>query len=242
MFTLRSAALIAVATVAAVGCSRSPDPAATADTLYVGGDIVTVNDAQPTAEALAVRMTSASSWRKRRIKLQFTIYDWEFVLGIATFRRQPSERTDFTATLPWHHPCCVVSMSDSLPIYENGQDVRDRALALACQTVRFCRQLYDAGGGFGGHGGAALVGQVGIAGSAELGDFVVIGGQAGVVGHIKVGRGAQIAGAAHAKDDVPAGARMAGTPARPFREWAREVALLNRLARRGVEPKGGEGE
>ena len=78
-----------------------------------------------------------------------------------------------------------------------------------------------------------IVGQVGIAGSAELGDYVVRGGQSGLVGHIKVGRGAQIAGGAHAKDDVPAGARMAGTPARPFREWAREVALLNRLARRG---------
>ncbi len=37
-------------------------------------------------------------------------------------------------------------MGDSLPTYENGQDVRERALALACQTVRLCRQLYDAGG------------------------------------------------------------------------------------------------
>ena len=58
-----------------------------------------------------------------------------------------------------------------------------------------------------------IVGQVGIAGSAELGDFVVMGGQAGLVGHIKVGSGAQIAGGSHAKDDVPAGARMGGTPA-----------------------------
>ncbi len=37
-------------------------------------------------------------------------------------------------------------MADSSPIYENGQDVRDRALALACETVRLCRQLYDSGG------------------------------------------------------------------------------------------------
>ena len=44
-----------MAAVAAAACSRSPDPAATADTLYVGGDIVTVNDAQPAAEALAVK-------------------------------------------------------------------------------------------------------------------------------------------------------------------------------------------
>ena len=82
-----------------------------------------------------------------------------------------------------------------------------------------------------------LVGQVGIAGSAELGDFVVMGGHSGVVGHVKVGSGAQIAGAAHVKDSVPAGARMAGTPAVPFKEFARGLAVMNRLTRRGtVEP------
>lgn len=80
-----------------------------------------------------------------------------------------------------------------------------------------------------------IVGQVGIAGSAELGDHVVMGGQAGLVGHIKVGNGAQIAGGSHAKDDVPAGAVLAGTPARPFKQWAREVAAVTRLARRGGE-------
>ena len=84
--------------------------------------------------------------------------------------------------------------------------------------------------------GCVIVGQTGISGSAELGDFVVMGGQSGLVGHIKVGSGAQIAGGSHAKDDVPAGARMGGTPARPFREWAREIAAIRRLARAGVPP------
>jgi len=77
-----------------------------------------------------------------------------------------------------------------------------------------------------------IVAQTGISGSTELGDYVVMGGQSGTVGHIKVGTGAQIAGAAHAKDDVPAGARMGGTPARPFRQWAREIAAVERLAKR----------
>jgi UDP-3-O-[3-hydroxymyristoyl] glucosamine N-acyltransferase len=80
-----------------------------------------------------------------------------------------------------------------------------------------------------------IVGQVGIAGSAELGDFVVMGGQAGLIGHIKVGNGAQIAGGSHPKDDVPAGAVLAGTPARPFKQWAREVAAVTRLARRSTD-------
>ena len=75
-----------------------------------------------------------------------------------------------------------------------------------------------------------IVGQTGIAGSSELEDYVVMGGQSGIVGHIRVGRGAQIAGGSHAKSDVPPGARVAGTPARPIKEWARELAIVKRLA------------
>ncbi len=77
-----------------------------------------------------------------------------------------------------------------------------------------------------------IVAQSGIAGSAELGDFVVMGAHSGVIGHVKIGDGAQIAGMGHVKDDVPAGARMGGTPARPFREWAREIAAVRALGRR----------
>jgi UDP-3-O-[3-hydroxymyristoyl] glucosamine N-acyltransferase len=83
-----------------------------------------------------------------------------------------------------------------------------------------------------------IVAQVGISGSAELGDFVVMGGQSGIVGHIKVGAGAQIAGGSHAKDDVPAGARVGGTPAKPFREWAREIAYLKQAVARSGGPAG----
>jgi predicted amidohydrolase YtcJ len=40
---------------AGIGCHGGPDAAHTADAIYYGGDIVTVNDAQPQAEALAVK-------------------------------------------------------------------------------------------------------------------------------------------------------------------------------------------
>ena len=80
-----------------------------------------------------------------------------------------------------------------------------------------------------------IVAQSGIAGSAELGDFVVMGAHSGVIGHVKVGNGAQIAGMAHVKSDVDPGARMGGTPARPFKEWAREVAAVKRLGKRSPE-------
>jgi UDP-3-O-[3-hydroxymyristoyl] glucosamine N-acyltransferase len=82
-----------------------------------------------------------------------------------------------------------------------------------------------------------IVSQSGIAGSAQLGDFVIMGAHSGVVEHVKIGDGAQIAGMAHVKDDVVAGARMGGTPARPFREWAREVAAIKQLGKSGRAPQ-----
>ena len=60
----RALATLAPALLLAAGCSRQPQPPVTpagvptaqaADTLYVGGNIVTINRAQPTAEALAVK-------------------------------------------------------------------------------------------------------------------------------------------------------------------------------------------
>lgn len=75
-----------------------------------------------------------------------------------------------------------------------------------------------------------LVGMVGIAGSTVLEDFVVMGGRSGVVGHVTVGAGAQIAGNSGVVENVPRGARWGGSPAKPLRVWAREVALVKRLA------------
>ncbi len=91
-----------------------------------------------------------------------------------------------------------------------------------------------------------IVSQSGIAGSAQLGDFVIMGAQSGIVEHVKIGDGALIAGMAHVKDHVPAGARMGGTPARPFNDWAREVAAIKRLSKNGrgdktASPAGGWG-
>ena len=76
-----------------------------------------------------------------------------------------------------------------------------------------------------------IVAQSGIAGSSELGDFVVMGAHSGVLGHIKVGSGAQIAGMAHVKADVTPGAKMGGTPAKQFQTWARELAAVKKLGK-----------
>ena len=78
-----------------------------------------------------------------------------------------------------------------------------------------------------------IVAQVGISGSTRLGDFVVMGGQSGCVGHITIGTGAQIAGASSVAGDVPAGERWGGTPARPLRQWGKEIAVLASLGKAG---------
>jgi UDP-3-O-[3-hydroxymyristoyl] glucosamine N-acyltransferase len=80
-----------------------------------------------------------------------------------------------------------------------------------------------------------IVGQVGISGSVTLKDFVMIGGQSSVAGHVTIHEGAQIAAVSTVKDDVPAGGRYGGTPAKPVKQWFREMAALSRLAARSKE-------
>lgn len=79
-----------------------------------------------------------------------------------------------------------------------------------------------------------LVGQVAVAGSATLGDFVVVGGKTGIIGHVTVGDGAQLASMSAVNGDVPAGARWGGVPAKPVREWFKEVTLLSQLANKEI--------
>ena len=78
-----------------------------------------------------------------------------------------------------------------------------------------------------------VVGHVGISGSCELGDFVVVGGQVGIADHARIGDGARLAGRAGVIGDLPGGQDYGGMPAKPIKEWAREVAAVSMLAKRG---------
>ncbi len=80
---------------------------------------------------------------------------------------------------------------------------------------------------------AVLVAQSGVSGSSAIGDSAALGGQAGIAGHLTIGAGAQVAAAAGVMTDVPAGERWAGAPAKPVREFFREVAAIKRLAGSG---------
>jgi UDP-3-O-[3-hydroxymyristoyl] glucosamine N-acyltransferase len=84
-----------------------------------------------------------------------------------------------------------------------------------------------------------IVSQTGISGSATLEDYVVLAGQVGVVGHVTIGMGAQIAATSNVNGDVPPGARWGGTPAKPVKEWFREMTTLKTLASRRVLAKEG---
>jgi UDP-3-O-[3-hydroxymyristoyl] glucosamine N-acyltransferase len=86
----------------------------------------------------------------------------------------------------------------------------------------------------------AIVAQVGISGSATIGDGVMIGGQSGIAGHVTIGDRAQIAAVSSVNGDVPPGARWGGTPARPVREWFREVTYLHEQALKGRSQRAGD--
>jgi UDP-3-O-[3-hydroxymyristoyl] glucosamine N-acyltransferase len=82
-----------------------------------------------------------------------------------------------------------------------------------------------------------IVSQVGIAGSTTIDDYVALGGQVAVKGHVRIGMGAQIAATSAVNGDVPPGARWGGIPARPMREWFREITALKKLASGGDSAK-----
>jgi UDP-3-O-[3-hydroxymyristoyl] glucosamine N-acyltransferase len=78
-----------------------------------------------------------------------------------------------------------------------------------------------------------IVSQVGISGSCELGDFVVLGGQVGIADHVQIGSGARLAArsASAPGASLAGGQDYGGVPAKPVREWIREVHTLTRLAK-----------
>jgi len=70
-----------------------------------------------------------------------------------------------------------------------------------------------------------------IAGSADIGDDVVIAGHAAVGGHFRVGHRARIGAKSGVISAVPDGTDVSGFPARPHREFLRSQAALYRLSR-----------
>lgn len=81
-----------------------------------------------------------------------------------------------------------------------------------------------------------IVAQTGISGSSTLEDFVVLGARVGLNNNVTIGEGAQIAAISVVHGDVPPGARWGGMPAKPIKQWFREIMILDRLARQKSGP------
>lgn len=87
-----------------------------------------------------------------------------------------------------------------------------------------------------------IVSKVGIAGSTRIGDGVMIGGASGINGHITIGDGVQIAAMSGVVADIPAGERYGGVPARPMRDFLRDMAEIAMRSSTRVQKKGGNDE
>jgi UDP-3-O-[3-hydroxymyristoyl] glucosamine N-acyltransferase len=80
--------------------------------------------------------------------------------------------------------------------------------------------------------GCVLAGQVGISGSTKFGDFVMVGGQAGFAGHLEICSGARIAAKSGVMRDIGPGETVCGIPAMPIGLFMKQVAILQRLAKK----------
>lgn len=80
--------------------------------------------------------------------------------------------------------------------------------------------------------GCVLCGHSGLAGSAVIEDYVVLGGKAGVGPDAHLGMGTQVAGAAMVNEGAewPAGSKLGGHPARDLKEWMKGFAYVRNMS------------
>ena len=83
-----------------------------------------------------------------------------------------------------------------------------------------------------------IVAQVGIAGSAVLEDFVVMGGQSGLAGHLRIGKGTRVGAQSGVMTNLEPGMEVVGSPAQPVKAFFRELASLRRLVAMRDKQKG----
>ncbi|HWF64491.1 MAG TPA: UDP-3-O-(3-hydroxymyristoyl)glucosamine N-acyltransferase [Rhizomicrobium sp.] len=78
-----------------------------------------------------------------------------------------------------------------------------------------------------------MVSQSGLAGSTTVGDFAILGGQVGIADHAVIGPGARVAArsAMVSGQVIEGGKDYGGVPAKPIREWLREIHAVSQLIR-----------
>ncbi len=74
-----------------------------------------------------------------------------------------------------------------------------------------------------------FVSQSGVSGSSIIEDGVILAGQVGVAGHLKIGKGAVVAAQSAVMKNVSAKEKVSGSPARPYMQAKRVLALTQKL-------------
>lgn len=74
-----------------------------------------------------------------------------------------------------------------------------------------------------------IVSQVGISGSTKIGDFVTLAGKVGVAGHIEIGDNVTVAAKSGVTKSLKKSGIYAGFPAKPYSEWRKIQALIDKL-------------
>ena len=74
-----------------------------------------------------------------------------------------------------------------------------------------------------------IVSQVGISGSTQLGNHVILGGQVGVAGHIKIGDNVMIGAKSGVAGNLEPNQVLSGIPVMPHREWLKSSNLVPKL-------------
>jgi UDP-3-O-[3-hydroxymyristoyl] glucosamine N-acyltransferase len=73
------------------------------------------------------------------------------------------------------------------------------------------------------------MGQVGFAGSTQLGDYAVIASQSGIAGHLKLGRQSTVGAKSGVMRDIPDGGTVLGLPAMPDKQTKRQWVAVQQL-------------
>lgn len=77
----------------------------------------------------------------------------------------------------------------------------------------------------------------GISGTTKVDDGVVMGGRVGIADHVHIGAGAQLAASSGVFRDIPAGEAWGGVPAKPLRQYLREIAWIQKQIAPKKKPK-----
>ena len=71
--------------------------------------------------------------------------------------------------------------------------------------------------------------QVGVAGTTDIGNGVILAGQVGLAGHMTIGDRAQVGAQSGVMTSIPAGQIYFGYPAMPQREAFKQQVILRKL-------------